>query len=180
MSKNDDGLTYSFDVCSQCKSICCIDARPPLTINRKKMISEYLSRNRIQITEPFAYIEYSHVGVDEGGYCKFFNKSTGKCIVHDVKPETCVAGPITFDINFQTKKIEWFLKKNEICHYAGVLYADKAALKKHLKEARKHLLTLIKDLSAEELHAIVKIEEPQTFKISDDDLPLEVSEKLGL
>jgi len=181
MNKNDDnGLTYSFNICSHCKSICCIDAKPPLTVNRKKLLKEYALKNNIQIGDPFVYSEYPHVGVAEGAYCNFFNKATGKCIVHDVKPETCVAGPITFDINFKTKKIEWFLKKKEICAYAGILFDDKVSLEEHFKEARKQLLDLVKDLSADELRAIVKIEEPQTFKLSDDDLPLEVAKKLGL
>ena len=47
------------------------------------------------------------------------------------------AGPITFDINFKTKKVEWFLKKAEICAYAGVLYKNKAAFKDHFEVAKK-------------------------------------------
>ena len=54
---------------------------------------------------------YSYPAVDELVFCGFFNKETGKCSVHPVKPETCRAGPVTFDINFSTKKVEWFLKK---------------------------------------------------------------------
>ena len=64
---------------------------------------------------------------------------TGKCSVHPVKPETCVSGPITFDINFRTKKVEWFLKKSEICAFAGILYKDKAAFKDHFEVAKKEL-----------------------------------------
>ena len=56
-----------------------------------------------------------------------------------VKPETCRAGPITFDINFSTKKVEWFLKKSEICAFAGELYSNKAAFKDHFEVAKKEL-----------------------------------------
>ena len=101
-------------------------------------------------------------------------------MVHSVKPETCRAGPVTFDINFSTKKVEWFLKKTEICAFAGELYRDKAAFKSHFEEAKKELTQLIRELDSEELRAIVKIEEPCTFKIGEDDLPLEVVQKLGL
>ncbi len=100
--------------------------------------------------------------------------------MHSVKPETCVAGPVTFDVNFSTKKIEWFLKKSAICAFAQTLYEDKAAFKEHFEIAKAQLTRLICELDAEELRAIVKIEEPQTFKIGEDDLPAELVEKLGL
>ena len=91
-----------------------------------------------------------------------------------------MAGPVTFDINFSTKKVEWFLKKSELCAFAGILYNDKAAFKQHLEAAKKELTELICQLNADELGAIVRIAEPQTFKVDEDDLPLEVKEKLGL
>ncbi len=100
--------------------------------------------------------------------------------MHTVKPETCVSGPITFDINFSTKKVEWFLKKSEICAFAGILYDNKVDFQQHFEAAKKQLTQLICQLDADELRAIVKIEEPQTFKIGEDDLPLEVIKKLGL
>ena len=101
-------------------------------------------------------------------------------MVHPVKPETCVSGPITFDINFKTKKVEWFLKKSKLCPYAGVLYKDRVAFEEHFKVAKKQITALIKQLGADELRAIVKIDEPQTFKVGEDDLPHEVARELGL
>lgn len=180
MPEESNGTTYSFDVCSQCKSICCQDAKPPLTENRKKIIKKYLKEQKINIEKPFAKENYSYPAVDELVFCRLFNKKTGKCSVHAFKPETCVAGPVTFDINFSTKKVEWFLKKSELCAFAGVLYSDKAAFKQHLEATKKELTELIHQLDADELRAIVKIEEPQTFKVGEDDLPLEVTKKLGL
>jgi hypothetical protein len=116
--------------------------------------------------------------VDTDVYCKLFNKKTYKCMVHPVKPETCVAGPITFDINFKTQKICFFLKKAEICAYAGVLFKDKPALKEHFEFARKQIIALIDQLSADELRALMKIEEPQTFKFCEEPLSIEVIRKL--
>ncbi len=176
----DNGKTYSFNVCSQCKSICCQDAKPPLTEKRKKIILKYLEEQKISLNEPFAKEEYSYPAVDSQVYCQLFSKKTGKCMVHPVKPETCVSGPITFDINFKTKKLEYFLKMSEICAYAGVLFKDKPAFKAHLEAAKPELMRLINELSAEELRAIVKIDEPKTFKVAEDPLPPAVIKKLGL
>ena len=180
MHKEAKGTTYSFDVCSQCKSICCQDAKPPLTSKRKKIIEEYLRKNNIKIAEPFAKGDYSYPAVDQDVYCRLFNKKTGKCMVHPVKPETCVAGPITFEINFDTKRLSFYLKKEEICAYAGCLFKDKPALLAHLEVARKQINDLIEQLSAEELRALMKIDEPQTFKLCDEPLSLTLVKKLNL
>jgi Fe-S-cluster containining protein len=180
MPKNDNGPTYSFAVCGQCKSICCQDAKPPLSRKRKKIIQEYLKKQKINVSEPFAKNYYSYPAIDEELYCRLFSRQTGKCIVHPVKPETCVSGPITFDINFKTKKVEWFLKTSDLCAYAGSLFKNKSAFEEHFEVAKEQIINLIKQLSAEELRAIVNIDEPQTFKIGEDNLPLEVAKKLGL
>ena len=180
MPEDNNGTTYSFDVCGQCRNICCQDAKPPLSEKRKKTIQKYLNRKKINVKEPFSKEQYSYLAVDQDIYCLLFDKNTGKCIVHPVKPETCISGPITFDINFKTRKVEWFLKKNEICAYAGVLFQNKPKFNEHYKVAKKQITDLIKQLSADELRAIVKIDEPQTFKVGEDDLPKEVIEKLGL
>jgi uncharacterized protein len=180
MSQKNNGETYSFDVCSQCESICCKDAKPPLTEKRKEIIKKYLDEQKINIKEPFAKKDYSYPDVDKQTYCKLFSKKTGKCMVHPVKPETCVSGPITFDINFKTKKLEYFLKMEEICAYAGVLFRDQNSFEKHLKAVKAQLMGLVSELSADELRAIVQIDEPKTFKIAEDPLPPEVIKKLGL
>jgi uncharacterized protein len=180
MCEDDSGVTYSFNVCRHCTDGCCKDAKPPICEQREKIIKEYLEKQQISIREPFVKAGYSYPAVDEFLFCNFFNKRSGKCLVHQVKPETCVAGPVTFDVNFSTKKIEWFLKKSEICAFAETLYANKEAFEKHFNIARKKLTQLICELDPEELRIIVKIEEPQTFKIGEDDLPLETVRKLKL
>jgi len=174
------GTTYSFDVCSNCKITCCQDAKPPLSGNRKKIIEEYLKNKKINLKDPFTTETYTYPSVDKGLLCVFNDKKTKKCIIHSVKPETCVAGPITFDINLRKGMLEFFLKKSEICPYAGVLFNDKPALKEHFQVAREQIVELIKQLSAEELIALTKIEEPQTFKFCEEPLPPEVARKLDL
>ena len=180
MPEDNKGTTYSYDVCSECKIICCQDAKPPVSERRKKIIKEYMAKQKINIGKPFTKENYSYPSVDETLLCMFNSKETKKCMVHSVKPETCRAGPITFDINFKTKKVEWFLKKSEICAYAGELYKNKAAFNDHFEVAKKEIMRLIRELDADELRVLMKIEEPQTFKVGEDDLPIEVVKKLGL
>ena len=180
MAQDNKGTTYSYDVCSECKIICCQDAKPPLSESRKKIIKAYLKEQKITVEKPFTKENYSYPSVDEQVLCVFNSKKTKRCIVHSVKPETCRAGPITFDINFKTKKVEYFLKKSEICAYAGELFKNKAAFNDHFEVAKKEIMRLIKELDAEELRELTKIEEPQTFKVGEDDLPADVVKKLGL
>jgi Fe-S-cluster containining protein len=180
MPQDNKGTTYSYDVCSECKIICCQDAKPPLSESRKKIIKEYLYKQEIKVDNPFTKESYSYPSVDETVLCVFNSKQTKRCMVHSVKPETCRAGPITFDINFKTKKLEYFLKKSEICAYAGELYKNKAAFATHFEVAKKEIIQLIKELYANELRALMKIDEPQTFKVGEDNLPVAVIKKLGL
>jgi len=171
--------TCAFEVCRRCKTICCQDAKPPLTLKRQKIIENYLKNQNLRIEKPLSHQRYSFPAVDKSGFCLFYDKKTGKCIVHPVKPETCRAGPVTFDINFQTGKVEWYLKKSEICALAGTLYGNAASFKEHFKIAREEIIRLICELDSEALRTILKIEEPKTFKIGEDDLPKAVTKKLG-
>jgi len=61
---------------------------------------------------------------------------------------------------------------------AGRLYADKERLARHQALAKKEILRLVKQLDAEALKAILKIEEPETFKIAEDNLEKAVLAKL--
>ncbi len=56
----------------------------------------------------------------------------------------------------------------------------KPAFNDHYEVAKKEIMRLIKELSADELRELMKIDEPQTFKVGEDDLPVEVVKKLGL
>ena len=180
MPEDNKGTTYSYDVCSECRIICSQDAKPPLSESRKKILKEYMDKQKIKVEKPFTKAKYSYPSVDETLLCIFNSKVTKRCMVHPVKPETCRAGPITFDINFKTKKIEYFLKKSEICAYAGELFKNKAAFETHFEVAKKEIMQLVKELSADELHELTKIDEPQTFKVGEEDLPASVVKKLGL
>jgi Fe-S-cluster containining protein len=172
--------TCSFDVCCRCERGCCQDVKPPLTLKRKKIIEDYLRKQRIRVENPFTNEAYSFPAVDAMGFCVFYDKDTRKCLVHPVKPETCRAGPVTFDINCRTRKVEWHLKTAEVCELAKILCGNDDLFRAHFKVAKEEIMRLICQIDSEALQAILKIEEPQTAKIGEDDLPAEVMEKLGL
>ena len=177
----DNRQSNFFDVCSNCRTSysCCNDTTPPVTPERRKIIEAYLEENRIDIENPFARAGYVFPRLSADGYCVFHDTRTKKCVIHPVKPETCVAGPITFDINFKTGKIEWFVKMDRICQLSGAVYQDKELLQKHLENAKREVLRLVTQLTAEELSVILKKDEPETFKIDEDDLEKQLLRKLG-
>jgi len=179
MRAKNEGQSNFFDVCSQCRNSCCRNARPPLTLKRKKIVERYLEKQKIPVENLFVHTAYIFPKEDAEGYCIFYNKKTKKCLIHHVKPETCVSGPITFDINTQNQKIEWHLKKQKICSLAGMLYKNKEILEKHLKLAKKEIFRLVRELDSEALKTILKIEEPETFKIGEDDVDKNILGKLS-
>ncbi|MEM4704579.1 MAG: YkgJ family cysteine cluster protein [Candidatus Bathyarchaeia archaeon] len=161
--------TNFFDVCRTCQSYsCCFGTLPPITAKRRRIIEDYLRKEGIMVEDAFVEEEYVFPRVKADGYCVFHDARTRKCLIHPVKPETCVAGPVTFDINKNTGKLEWFIKFEKICQLAGVVYRDKILLENHLKAAKKEIQTLVKELSARELKAILCKDEPETFKIGED------------
>lgn len=178
MLKEGERQIDYFAICGRCKIDCCRDARPPITSRREKIIEEYLKRNGIIIENPFVHAEYTFPREDGSGHCIFYDKNSKKCRVHPVKPETCAAGPITFDINKKTRKIEWYLKTENICVLAGELLKNKNALERHLESAKKEILRLVQELTSEALRAILKRDEPETFKIGEDEIGDNVLSKL--
>ncbi len=182
MPEERNGKTYSFDVCSECKHTCCKDANPPLITKRIDILASHIQKEKILIQDGnFLKVEeYSHPASDSEGLCVFYDKQTQKCKVHQVKPESCRAGPITFDINLRTEKVEFYLKRAKICPFAGVLFANKKLLEPHLNAAKLEIMRLISDLDARALKTILQIPEPDTFKIAENDLPKEIVLKLQI
>jgi hypothetical protein len=177
--KNDASRQADFFIiCQKCKTSCCNGARPPITLKRKAIIENYLKKNGVGAKNNFETNVYTFPKETSDNYCVFFEINTLKCRIHPVKPESCVAGPITFDINMKTGKIEWFLKMEKICRLADALFKNEEALRDHLISAKRELLQLVQDLDAKPLKAILKIDELDTFKIGEDSLSLEILSKL--
>jgi Fe-S-cluster containining protein len=178
MTLNSHRQDNFFDVCGRCKISCCQNARPPVTSERRRIIEAYLKEHKICIDNPFVRAAYTFPNEDAEGYCILYDKKTRNCQVQSVKPETCVAGPITFDINTESQKIEWYLKTEKICPLAGKLNKNEPILKRHLESAKKEIVRLVRELNAEALRTILKIEEPETFKIGEDNMGKDVLSKL--
>jgi len=142
------------------------------------VILRFLQENNIDINAPFENGKYAFPRETDDGYCIFLDKISGECRIHPVKPETCVAGPITFDINAETGRIEWFLKTSKICSLAGSFHKDRKAYSKHESSAKHEIRRLVRELDAEALRAILTIEEPDTIKVAEDDAGSEVLSKL--
>jgi Fe-S-cluster containining protein len=178
--KEDKRQNNFFNVCSKCRTSysCCHETTPPVTSVRRKIIEAYLKAEKMPIEDPFEEAEYVFPKLDADGYCIFHDKKTRKCVIHPVKPETCVAGPITFDVNVKTGRIEWFMKMKKICQLAGTVYRDEELRRKHLESAKKEILRLVRELDSEALKAILKKEEPETFKIDEENIGKETLEKL--
>ncbi len=166
--------------CGNCKTgwSCCHETRPPIIKRRREIIEAYLKKKGFAIDRAFVDEEYTFPAEQRDGYCVFRDSKSGKCMVHEVKPETCVAGPVTFDINLRTGKIEWFLKFESLCQLAGALSRDNDSLQKHVRSAKRELLKLVDGLASTELKAILKKDEPETFKFAEDSLDKSVLSKL--
>jgi Fe-S-cluster containining protein len=177
MQKEGERQNNFFDVCGSCGS-CCQGARPPLTARRRKIIDAYLKEQKLHISNPFVLGKYAFPREDAEGFCIFYDKKTRKCQIHPVKPETCVAGPVTFDISIPNRKIEWHLKMEKICQLAGIIYKGDELMRKHLESAKREIFRLVSELDSEALKAILKVEEPDTFKIGEDNIGKDVLDKI--
>nr|MDO8132949.1 YkgJ family cysteine cluster protein [Candidatus Njordarchaeum guaymaensis] len=180
--KEAERQTDFFDICGRCNNGCCRGARPPTSPKRRKLIEDHLRTHPLKDMKPPYFDEshyYAHPRETPEGYCIFYDQRTRKCRIHPVKPETCVAGPITFDINPKTRKLEYYLKLEKICPLAGRMHkTDTAALKKHVKSAKREIRRVVRDLEPEALRAILKIDEPDTLKVDEEKLEEEVLRKL--
>jgi len=176
-SKRQDSF---FDTCSKCKTDygCCHETTPPVTPQRRKVIEAYLKKEKITVKKPFVEEDYVYPRLDKDGYCVFHDRKTKRCSIHSVKPETCVAGPITFDINRKTDKIEWFIKMEKICGLAGVVYGNPELMWNHLDSAKREISRLVRELDGKALEAILRKDEPETFKMDENTLGKNVLDKL--
>jgi Fe-S-cluster containining protein len=153
-------------ICDRCGGLCCRDAHPPLTRDR---IDEIVSDGH-----PFGNIEYrgySCLATGEDGMCVMFH--AGRCRIQAIKPETCRAGPFTFDI--VNGVLEIWLKHERICPLAGLLREEPEAYARLCAVAQDELLRLVRSLPSGDLAAICRIPEPDTDKIAEislgEDIP---------
>jgi Fe-S-cluster containining protein len=143
-------------VCEECGGRCCIEAQPPLTAQRiQKLQAMGCSADAIDPQR------YKKIRSNGDGYCAMYQK--GRCLVHRVKPETCIAGPFTFDV--RDNIIELFLKKESICPLVALLKGRADEYARQYALACENICTLVEHLPAEELREILRIEEPETERV---------------
>ena len=97
------------------------------------------------------------------GYCVLF--VDGKCSIHSIKPETCVAGPFTFDL--KEKMLQIFLKREGICPMVGFLKANPEAYDALLETSVARIMHLVRGIPAAEMAEILKIDEPETDLVAE-------------
>ncbi len=146
--------------CSCCKlsSGCCMEARPPLTKSR----ADILLANGVS-PDDIEFQGYRRLRLKPDGFCVLL--LDGKCSLHSVKPETCVAGPFTFDMKGSILQI--FLKKPSICPMVEVLKQNNELYQNLFDLSVRKIRDLVIELPAEELAEIVKIEEPDTDLVAE-------------
>jgi len=145
-------------ICMQCGGRCCTDAHPPISGNcYERLVAQGVPKNA------FEWRGYRAVRVREDGSCIFCNGS--RCRIHRIKPETCRAGPFTFDVKGDV--IEIFLKNATLCPVVRLLEEVPEAYEYQFALAEKSITRLVADLTVGELDAICRIEEPETRKVAE-------------
>jgi Fe-S-cluster containining protein len=146
--------------CSDCHldGGCCFEARPPLSQER----IDILIKNGVA-ESAVEFDGYKRLRLKQDGFCVLFKD--GKCSIHSIKPETCVAGPFTFDIKDNVLQI--FLKRENICPMVRFLKANRKAYDGLFETSVEKIIHLIKTVPASEMAEILKIEEPETDLVAE-------------
>jgi len=106
---------------------------------------------------------YRRLGLRHDGFCVLFRD--GKCSIHEFKPETCVAGPFTFDINGDMLQI--FLKRESICPMVRFLRANRKAYDALFETSVEKIMDLVRDIPPAEMAEVLKIDEPETDLVAE-------------
>jgi len=155
---NDDWLLRAEAICLACGGHCCNDAHPPVSGHcYERLLGEGVA------PEIFETDGYRRLRTRPDGTC--ICQVGGKCIIHAVKPETCRAGPFTFDVKGDT--IEIFLKFESICPVVRLLKEVPAAYDQQYSLAKKSITHLVAHLTDDELAVICSIDEPETEKVAE-------------
>jgi Fe-S-cluster containining protein len=172
-------VTVFSELCTICLSGCCRQVCPPITPERQQLIDHFLRDHKVQVdswldstTRPYAFPRET-----EDGACIFFDAGQRTCRIHPVKPETCRAGPITFDLDVRRERISWFMKSSVDCLLAAALRREPERLPAYLSIAKTAIRRLIRGLEPAALSALLQIDEPTVRKVGDDFFPFTPSIK---
>jgi Fe-S-cluster containining protein len=157
INKTQDWILHIEEVCAKCGIKCCEGAHPPICENRYDL----LIKNGVS-KDCFEFEGYLRLKVKKNNECVLFHD--GKCSIHHIKPETCRAGPFTFDIKDDI--IEIFLKYESLCPIVRVLKDIPEAYDRQYLNAIENISNLVSNLCENELEAIHRIDEPLTEKVA--------------
>lgn len=154
----DDWLMQAETICLQCDGRCCVEAHPPVS-------GSCYARLRSQGVPPeyFDHNGYHHIRARPDGSC--ICREGGKCSIHGIKPDTCRAGPFTFDVKGDI--IEIFLKYENICPLVALLKEVPEAYGQQYSRAVLHITHLVAHMPEDELEVICRIGEPETEKVAE-------------
>lgn len=146
--------------CNECHLVggCCFDARPPLSQQR----IDILLKNGVS-ADAVEFAGYKRLRVKPDGFCVLFQD--GKCSIHSIKPETCVAGPFTFDIKENVLQI--FIKRESICPMVRFLKANQKAYDGLFETSVEKIMDLVNSVPEAEMAEILKIDEPETDLVAE-------------
>jgi hypothetical protein len=106
---------------------------------------------------------YKRLRLKPDGFCVLFQD--GKCSIHSIKPETCVAGPFTFDMKGNILQI--FIKRESICPMVRFLKANRKAFDGLFEASVERIMELVDKVPPEEMAEILKIDEPETDLVAE-------------
>jgi len=156
----EDWLLRAEEICMQCGGHCCDDAHPPISpVCHERLLSLGVPR------DVFESVGYLRLKVQDDGHCIMMKD--GRCSIHRIKPETCRAGPFTFDVTGD--RINVYLKHERICPVVGLLKTVPEAYRTQYDLAAQHIAQLVTHLPPDELREICRIDEPETDKV--DEIP---------
>jgi uncharacterized protein len=159
----DSSILYSLSrACAKCDigGRCCFEARPPLTEERIRILMDNGVRPD-QIDRIGA--GYKRLGTRPDGFCTLFKD--GRCSIHSVKPETCIAGPFTFDVKGAV--LEIYLKREKICPMVAFLKENRKVYDELFEAAVENIMKLLDGIPQSELAEIIKIDEPDTDIVAE-------------
>ena len=146
--------------CNDCHLVggCCFEARPPLSQERIDiLLKNGVSANAVE------FAGYKRLRLKPDGFCVLFQD--GKCSIHSIKPETCVAGPFTFDIKENVLQI--FIKRESICPMVRFLKANRKAFDGLFEASVEKIMDLVNSVPPLEMVEILKIDEPETDLVAE-------------
>jgi Fe-S-cluster containining protein len=153
-----DWILRAESICLNCGGRCCNEAHPPISMQcYHRLVAQGVPE------DSFEWKGYRAVRSRRDGTCIFCNGN--RCSIHTIKPETCRAGPFTFDVKGDV--IEIFLKYETICPVVRLLENEPEAYEHQFGIAKKSITHLVANLTDEELSAICRIEEPETRKVAE-------------